>query len=483
MNNEISALEPRSLWRQFAALCAIPHPSRHEEAVRRHLMEVGRQAGAEVIRDEVGNVVLRKGATPGLERLPGVILQGHMDMVPQANSDSDHDFIRDPIRPRIDGEWVTATGTTLGADNGIGIAAALAVLTDPDVEHGPLELLITSNEEDGMDGAFGLKPGLLKGRYLLNLDSEDEGVLCIGCAGGANVDIAGEYASQPAEGELALRISVAGLHGGHSGVDIHRGRGNANKVMARLLRSLEDCSFDLVQLQGGTLRNAIPREAAALLTLHDEKAIREAIESEFFRIRSELAATEPDLSLRIEAHDPVDEGVVPGQLRGRLIDALCACQNGVQRMSDAMPGLVETSSNLARVTIAGGRIHIQYLVRSFVDSARDNLCRDLCSQFALVGLSGQVDGVYPGWKPDPQSALLKRVGEVHRELFGKLPEIGGIHAGLECGILGATYPHWQMLSFGPTIRFPHSPDERVHVESVGRFWKLLRATLKALPVE
>lgn len=481
MSNSLDNLQPAALWKHFFALSAIPRPSHHEEQVRAYLVECGKQAGAEVVVDGVGNVILRKPASPGYEKHPGVILQGHMDMVPQANSDSSHDFTRDPLQLVRDGDWIRASGTTLGADNGIGVAAALAMISEPNLKHGPLEVLVTSNEEDGMDGAFGLEAGVLQGDYLVNLDSEEEGELCIGCAGGANVDLRGQYPEQDLAADFdLLQISLRGLKGGHSGCDIHRGRGNANKLLARLVRPLLQGGALLIRFQGGTLRNAIPREAGALLAVQDASSAQEILQRMSGEIRQELAATEPDMILEIS--DSAEESVKlpPATLASGLIDALCSAPNGVLRMSDAMAGLVETSTNLAIVELGAGEVRIRNLVRSFVDSARDNLCQDLLSHFRLLDLQGEINGAYPGWKPDTDSALLRRVGEIYRGLFDKPAVVGAIHAGLECGILGAKYPNWRMLSFGPTIQFPHSPDERVHIPSVGRFWQLLTKTLETL---
>ena len=484
MNSPIQQLEPQALWRNFHALTRIPRPSGYEAEVREYLLGFGAARGLESVADDGGNVIIRKPATPGREACRGVVIQGHMDMVPQANSNVVHDFERDPIETLIDGEWVRARNTTLGADNGIGVAAALAVLESGELEHGPLEVLITSDEERGMTGALALRPGALQGGVLLNTDSEEEGELCIGCAGGANSDTRLEYRPEPVlEPGIPFRIYISGLKGGHSGVDIGLGRGNANKLVFRLLKHLtaNGIGFALAEASGGNMRNAIPREAAVtLLVQHPEAARFQSAVAGFADIlRDELAAVEPDLQISFADSPPV-EAVLPPDLQGRLIDALCACPNGVVRMSDSMPGLVETSTNLSTVRVSEGRIEIGCLARSSIDSAREAVCEAIEATFGLIGAETTFDGHYPGWKPDPDSALLKLAESVYRDRFGSAARVGAIHAGLECGLLGAIYPDWEMISFGPTIRFPHSPDERVLISSVERFWDFLTELLRQI---
>ena len=481
---EIVGLEPRPLWRLFHRLTRIPRPSRHEEAIREWLAGFGRELGLETITDDAGNVLIRKPAVPGREGDAGVVLQGHMDMVAQANAGSDHDFTRDPIRTRIDGDWVCAEGTTLGADNGIGVAAMLAVLQSRELSHGPVEALFTATEETGMDGAFGLQPDLLRGRYLLNTDSEDEGVLCIGCAGGANVDSDIPYTPQPLTGDWrGMQLAVTGLRGGHSGVDIHRGRGNAVALLFRLLRhGAQECDLRILSLDAGSLRNAIPREAFAGVAVPAGRvqAFSDLLSRLAQEIGQELAAVEPELRIRASPREPERPAWLGAALQQRLIEAVRACPGGVLRMSDSMPGLVESSNNLAIVRTAEGRVEIRNLVRSSVESARDDICDRLAGLFRLAGAESAIGGIYPGWRPDPEAPLLQLVQGVYRELFGTAPEVGAMHAGLECGIIGATFPGLQMISFGPTIRFPHSPAERVHIPSVARFWRLLCGVLAAL---
>ncbi|MES9957004.1 MAG: aminoacyl-histidine dipeptidase [Sedimenticola sp.] len=481
---EIDNLEPGLLWKNFHRLTETPRPSHHEEAVQQLILDFADDLGLESERDAHGNVIVRKAATPGMEGRKGVILQGHLDMVPQANAGSSHDFARDPIKTRIEGDWVLADETTLGADNGIGVAAAMAVLESTTLEHGPIEALFTSNEEDGMAGAFGLAPGLLSGEILINMDSEDEGVLCIGCAGGANVNSELNYREVAAsEGMVALELSVTGLKGGHSGVDIHRGRGNANKLLFRLLgEARKQCGIELARVDGGSLRNAIPREAFARLFVETgrEAELRALVETYRGIYAKELAGADDGVTLSLE---PVTapSNCIDSESQQKLIDLVNACPHGVMRMSDTMPGLVESSTNLAIVKAEGGRIQVYNLVRSSVDTARDMICSAIESLFNLAGAKTTFDGHYPGWQPNPGSPVLQTVLGAYRDCFGSDAEVGGIHAGLECGILGATYPDWDMISFGPTIRYPHSPDERVQISTVSRFWELLVRVLATVP--
>jgi len=481
MSEKIRTLSPEPIWQQFQRLTQIPRPSRHETRVREFLAAFGRERNLETLVDEVGNVIIRKPATAGRERRPTVILQGHMDMVPQANADSCHDFTRDPIKTRIDSGWVTAEGTTLGADNGIGVAAILGILASDDLAHGALEALFTCNEESGMDGAFGLNPVVLKGELLINTDAEDEGVLCIGCAGGTNVNSIIGYQQVPIEqGWRAFRLSVTRLRGGHSGVDIHRGRGNAVSLLFRLLKSAtKELNLKIGSVDAGSLRNAIPREAFAVVAVDASSTARlkQLIDRYLAVFSAELAKADPDLSIDLEQIEPTLNGWIDQPTAQCLVHAISACPNGVIRMSDNIPGLVESSNNLAIVQAGEGRIKIKNLVRSSVDSARDDICGRLDSLFTLAGAETRFDGQYPGWQPNPSSALLQLVCGVYRDRFGVDAETGAIHAGLECGILGATYPAVEMISFGPTIRYPHSPDERVEISSVGRFWELLTGVL------
>jgi dipeptidase D len=484
--SEILNLEPKAIWKHFYSLTQIPRPSKHEDKIQDFMVEFGKNLGLETIKDEVGNVIIKKPATPGMEDRMGVIFQGHLDMVPQKNSDTDHDFEKDPIEAYIDGDWVTAKGTTLGADNGMGVAAAMVILEATDIEHGPVEALFTCDEETGMTGAFGLQPGVLDGDILLNMDSEDEGELYVGCAGGEDANITFEYTEEaiPA-GHIACKVNVTGLKGGHSGMDIPLGRGNANKVMFRFLKQAEAAfGTRLASINGGSLRNAIPREAFAVMTAPAEKAddFGKLLNEYAEIVKAELAGTEPDLAITMEATE-TPANVIDYTTQKNLTNGVIACPNGVIRMSDSMPGLVETSNNLAIVKSEDGKIYVQCLMRSSVNSAKNDLGSMIESVFTLAGAKTDFDGAYPGWKPNMDSPILKTMQEVYETKYGKIPEIKAIHAGLECGLLGGVYPNWDMISFGPTIRFPHSPDEKVNIETVAKFYDFLVETLKNIPVK
>jgi dipeptidase D len=486
MSNEISKLTPCEVWENFYQLTRIPRPSHHEEQVRQFIADYGKSLGLETIQDQTGNVIIRKPATTGMEKRKGVILQGHLDMVPQKNSDKDHDFTKDPIETIIDGEWVKANGTTLGADNGIGVAAAMAVLASKDLAHGPIEALFTATEETGMDGAIGLKSGMLKGDILINMDSEDEGELYVGCAGGEDANAQFKFTEVPVPAEsIAFRLNVIGLKGGHSGLDIALGRGNANKIFFRLLKeTYKTCGVRLASINGGNLRNAIPREAFGVITVPYETADKLVgqIAGLTNTIKRELAATEPTLKIELSKTE-MPASLIDEKTQINLTHAIVACSNGVIRMSDSMPGLVETSTNLAIVKSdnATKTVNVACLMRSSVDSARAQLGSRMDSLFTLAGAQVSLKGGYPGWKPNMESPILKTMQQVYNSKFGRIPEIKAIHAGLECGILGGTYPNWDMISFGPTIRFPHSPDEKVNIESVSKFWDFLVETLKNIP--
>ncbi len=486
MENDIRNLAPTLVWKHFYSLTRIPRPSKKEEQIRQFLVDYGKSLGLETIVDKVGNVIIRKQPTPGMENRKGIILQGHMDMVPQKNSDKTHDFAKDPITTIIDGEWVKADGTTLGADNGMGVAAAMAVLESKDLQHGLVEVLITTDEETGMTGANNLKPGILQGDILLNLDSEDEGELYVGCAGGLDANVTFTFKTEPVpSASQAYKIAVTGLKGGHSGMDIILGRGNANKLLFRFLMHAEkDHALRIAAIDGGGLRNAIPREAFAIVTVpwDNTQKFEKCLKHYEEIYKAELSATEPGLKFEFQrTHLP--DGVIDADAQFRISRAINGCPNGVIRMSDAMPGLVETSSNLASVKSGYEEVKIQCLMRSSVDSAKDDLAQNMASVFELAKAEIKFTGGYPGWKPNPESAILKTMQEVYRNKFGKTPEIKAIHAGLECGILGGVYPNWDMISFGPTIRYPHSPDEKVNIESVGKFWEYLVETLRNAPLK
>jgi len=486
MSNEIMGLNPKAIWKHFYSLTQIPRPSTFEDKIQDYMVNWGKGLGLETIKDETGNIIIRKPATPGMENRMGVVLQGHLDMVPQANSDTPHNFETDPITTYIDGDWVTAKGTTLGADNGMGVAASMAVLEANDLVHGPIEALFTCDEETGMTGAFGLQPGVLKGDILMNLDSEDEGELYVGCAGGEDVTSVFEYKQEsvPA-GHKAFKFSVTGLKGGHSGMDIVLGRANANKILFRFLKnSNRNQGVRIASIKGGSLRNAIPREAFAVITCPEANVaeLKSYFDSLVATTKSEFAATEPDMTFGLVETD-APAFVIDADTTVRLINAVKGCPNGVMRMSDAMPGLVETSLNLAIVATSDKTIEVMCLMRSSVDSARKSLGSMVESVFTLAGATTTFSGAYPGWKPNMESPILKTMQDTYQKMYGKVPETKAIHAGLECGLLGGVYPNWDMISFGPTIRFPHSPDEKVFVPSVQKFWDFLVETLKNVPVK
>jgi dipeptidase D len=484
MSTDILSLEPKILWNHFYHLTQIPRPSGHEEAVRASIVDFARRCGLEWLVDEAGNVIVRKPATAGMEQRRGVVLQAHLDMVPQKNAGTAHDFATDPIDALIDGDWVRARGTTLGADNGIGVAAALAVLESAALRHGPLEALFTANEEAGMTGALGLKPGVLRGDILLNLDSEDEGELFIGCAGGLDGTIRFDYSSEPMPpGYSGLEIRVSGLRGGHSGMDINLGRGNANTIMNRLLQmGRERHGLLLASIDGGSLRNAIPRESVALAAIPStgKAAFLDELQALAVTIGGELAGDDPGLRVEeVEAELPA--AVIEDAVTRRLFDAVEACPNGVHRMSAEMAGLVETSNNLARVHSDGCAVSVECLLRSASEEGMRELADLVAGVAERAGTTAVFEQGYPGWRPNPNSPILKCVIEVYRRRFGKTPEIRAVHAGLECGIIGAASPQLDMISFGPTIRHPHSPDEKVEIASVLKFWEFLAATLEVVP--
>ncbi|MEA3446416.1 MAG: aminoacyl-histidine dipeptidase [Bacteroidota bacterium] len=484
MSNEIVNLEPKELWKHFNSLLQIPRPSKHEDMIQDFMVGFGNKLGLETIKDEIGNVIIKKPATAGMENRKGVILQGHLDMVPQKNSDKDHDFEKDPIEAFVDGDWVTANGTTLGADNGMGVAAAMAVLESADISHGPIEALFTADEETGMTGAFGLKPGIFDGDILINMDSEDEGELYVGCAGGvdANITFNFDNVDVPA-GMKAFKLTVAGLKGGHSGLDIPLGRGNANLLLFRLMKeAAKKQGVRLAEIDGGSLRNAIPREAFAEIVIPEGNVedFKKTMADYEAIVKAELSATEPNMFIKIEDSN-MPAKLMDEDTQSKLTNAIFACPNGVIRMSNSMEGLVETSTNLAIVKSEAGTVKVACLIRSSVDSSKDSLASRIESMFTLAGAKVGFAGDYPGWKPNMDSAILKTMQDVYNNKFGKIPEIKGIHAGLECGLLGGVYPNWDMISFGPTIRFPHSPDEKVNIETVEKFYAFLLETLKNIP--
>lgn len=482
--SDIRKLEPKLLWNYFHEITQIPRPSKKEKGMIEFMKKFGKEHGIETIVDKTGNVIFRKPATKGMENRMGIIMQGHLDMVPQKNSDKVFDFEKDAIETRVDGGWVKANGTTLGADNGIGVAAAMAAMTDPKVVHGPLEALFTIDEETGMTGAKELKKGVLKGEILINMDSEDEGELYVGCAGGIDVSATRNYRQEktPA-GVTAYKLTLKGLRGGHSGVDIHLGRANANKLMFRFFQQAEhDFGLKIGTYSGGDLRNAIPREAFATVVV---PSIKKAQFEKFVKgyekmYRAEFKEADPEIKFFVEACKAPAKVMSAGD-QYRLIRALFVCPNGVQRMSQSMPGLVETSNNLAIVNIKEGKFEAHNLTRSSVDTAKEATAWKIAAGFQLADANVELSGSYPGWNPNMDSPILKAMQDTYKKMYGKVPEIKAIHAGLECGIIMGSYPKLDAISFGPTIRFPHSPDEKVDIESVGKFWDFLAATLKNAP--
>ena len=482
----IKNLEPNGLWKNFYNLTQIPRPSKKEEKVVAFVKEFGEKLGLETIVDKVGNVIIRKPATPGYENRMGVVLQAHLDMVPQKNSDKVHDFEKDPIETYIENGWVKANGTTLGADNGVGAAAAMAVLEATDLEHGPIEALFTIDEETGMTGANALESGVLKGDILINTDSETEGELYVGCAGG--IDTCGyftpKFEAVPA-GSKAFQLVVKGLKGGHSGMDIILGRANANKVMNELLAyATEKLDARVADIQGGSLRNAIPRESFVTVTVSEDKAEElAAFVSQFETMKKEqFAAVEPDMSITI-APAEMPAQVMDKATIANIIEAVAKYPNGVIAMSKDFEGTVETSSNLAIVKLIDGKVMTASLQRSLVDASKDAVAAEMRELLEKCGAVAESTGSYPGWKPNINSPILHTMKKVYEEKYGKTPKIMVIHAGLECGILGSKYPNWDMVSFGPTLVFPHSPDEALKIDTVPLFWEFLAETLKNVPVK
>lgn len=485
MPSTITTLSPTTVWYYFHQITQIPRPSFHEQGIQDFMQQFGLSLGLETQKDAVGNIIIKKPATAGYENRRGVILQSHLDMVPQANSDSQHNFQTDPIETLIDGDWVTANGTTLGADNGIGVAASMAVLAATDIEHGPIEALFTCTEETGMIGALNLAPDSLTGDILLNLDSEDEKELYIGCAGGVDaVSTLAITRQSLKENYQVYLIKLTGLKGGHSGIDIIKQRGNANKLLGRLLKQLEAiCDYQLIDFNGGNLRNAIPREAWATLAFspkHQAKMTAQ-ITAYLSQLTDEYPGIETHINCCLKPSEPTQKNALSDKAKQQVIRLINACPNGVHRMSTDMPDLVETSNNLAVVNSQESQVVFECLLRSSADSVRDELAEQLRAVFELAGAAVEFSGAYPGWQPNPQSTILEVMTKTGQQLFNKTPKQRGIHAGLECGILGGIYPHWDMISFGPTIVAPHSPDEKVHIDSVGVFYDWLLLTLTAIP--
>jgi dipeptidase D len=486
MNQEIRNLEPGALWNKFADLNAVPRPSKKEEKVIAFIKDFGAKLGLETIVDEVGNVIIKKPATKGMENRKTIVMQSHLDMVHQKNAGTDFDFDTQGIEMYVDGDWVRAKGTTLGADNGLGVATIMAVLESTDIPHPAIEALFTIDEETGMTGAMGLKGGLLNGEILLNLDTEEDDEIDIGCAGGVDVTAVRDYTEEEVpENSIAYNITVRGLNGGHSGMDIDKGLGNANKIMNRLLfDGFENFGLQVAEINGGSLRNAIPRESFARVIISDifEEAFNLDIQEVINDIKSEFKITEPNLEIIIEK-DELPAKVMDLGVQEGLTRALYAAHNGVYRMSADMEGLVETSNNIARVIVKDGKIHIGCLTRSSVESAKLDLANALRSVFELIGCEVTFSGSYPGWTPNVNSPILEVLKDIYKKQNNAEPNVVACHAGLECGILGTNYPDMDMISFGPTIKGAHSPDERASISSAQKYWKFVLEILQNIPLK
>jgi dipeptidase D len=485
-NMEVRNLEPKALWNHFADLNAVPRPSKKEERVIRFMLDFGASLGLETIKDTIGNVIIKKPATPGMEGRQTIVMQSHLDMVHQKNADTVFDFDSEGIRMIVDGDWVRADGTTLGADNGIGVASIMAVLAAKDIEHPAIEALFTIDEETGMTGAMKIDPKNISGTILLNLDTEDDDELSIGCAGGIDTNTIMDVTLEPVHTDsIAFEIQLRGLLGGHSGMDIHLGRGNANKWMNRLLYHLISIvDIQLVSLEGGSLRNAIPRESTAAIAVfkEDKAAFMQAYEAFVATLKAEYVSIEKEAKWTItEMTAPVQAVARPDF--ERILNALYAVPNGVFRMSPDIKDLVEASTSLAKVVVKEGKFMTQSLQRSSVESTKADVANAVRTAFESVGSAVVQNGEYPGWQPNPNSAILKQMAELYRTKFNSEPQIKACHAGLECGILGDHFPGMDMISFGPNIRGAHSPDECAQISSVQKFWSFLLDTLKAIPAK
>ncbi|MCK5401677.1 MAG: aminoacyl-histidine dipeptidase [Flavobacteriaceae bacterium] len=484
MNSEIRKLQPEQLWNKFADLNAVPRPSKKEERVIIFMKDFGNELGLETLEDEVGNVIIKKPATAGMEDRKTIVLQSHLDMVHQKNADTNFDFDTQGIEMYIEGDWVKAKGTTLGADNGLGVATIMAILESKNIQHPAIEALFTIDEETGMTGAMGLKGGLLQGEILLNLDTEEDEEIGVGCAGGIDVSATRTYVEKNIpENCIAYKIEVKGLKGGHSGMDIHKGLGNANKIMNRLLfDGFENFGLRVSEIDGGGLRNAIPRESytnVVIDVVHEDAFVFEMKELAQ-DIKTELKTMEPDLEIKVSKistpNKVMDLGVQEGLTR-----ALYAACNGVYRMSADIPELVETSNNIARVIVKDGQIKIGCLTRSSVESSKMDLANMLRATFELIGCDVEFSGSYPGWSPNMDSDILQLMSKLYEDINGEKAHVAACHAGLECGILGTNYPEMDMISFGPTIKGAHSPDERASISSVQKYWNFVLEILKQIP--
>lgn len=486
MNSDILNLQPKSVWKHFSHLNAIPRPSKKEGLVKTFMMNFGKKLNLETFQDEVGNIIIKKPATAGMENRKTVVLQSHLDMVHQKNADTDFDFLTQGIEMYVERDWVKAKGTTLGADNGLGVAAIMAILESTDLAHPDLEALFTIDEETGMTGAMGLQPNVLSGDILLNLDTEEDDEIGVGCAGGVDVTATNSYTEEPTPKTcVAYLISVKGLQGGHSGMDIHKGLGNANKLMSRLLlNGFDRFGLRVSKINGGSLRNAIPRESMAVVAIDQvhTSAFETATQALISDIEKEFRSLEPNLIITLNPTD-LPEYVMELVVQQTFLKALSAVQNGVYRMSPDMNGLVETSNNVARVLVEKGNILVGCFTRSSVESSKWDLAQTLKATFELAGCQVKFSGDYPGWTPNMESSILKVLTELYVQLNDEQPHIAACHAGLECGILGKNYPNMEMISFGPNIKGAHSPDERVQISSVQKFWTFLKRILESIPLK
>lgn len=482
--SEIANLQPQAIWKNFDLLTQVPRPSGHLEKVQQFLLDWAAQKGVEAFKDEAGNIIMRKPASAGMEDRKIVTLQGHMDMVPQKTKESTHNFETDPIETYIDGDWVKAKGTTLGSDDGMAVATIMAVMEDPTLKHGPIEGFITADEETTMYGVNHMKADVIEGEILLNLDDETEGEMIIGSAGGVNMTATLEYKPlEPDATDAAVKITLHKLFGGHSGLEINEGRCNANKAMARIVQdAIANFEACLASWQGGNMRNAIPASAEVVLTLPKEnvEALKEAIDEWRQTLREEYAPVETTIELDVE-DAPLPKYIVPAEIQDNLVDALCAVHNGVLRMIPYDKQIVETSSNLAIVEIAEGKVRFLILIRSSRDSMRECCVETLESAFSMAGMKVETDGDYPAWQPNPQSEIVELMKGIYKELFQQDNLVTVVHAGLECGVIGALRPHMDMVSFGPTLRSPHTPNERCNIPSVARYWTFVKTILERIP--
>lgn len=484
MNDAIRSIEPTRLWSHFTDLNAVPRASKKEEQVIQFIVDFAKSLNLPYVVDEIGNVIIKKPASIGMENKQTVVLQSHLDMVHQKNADTDFDFSTQGIKMLVDEDWVRADGTTLGADNGIGVATIMAVLSSSDIMHPPLEALFTIDEETGMTGALGLKGGLLDATIMLNLDTEDDDELTIGCAGGVDITAVGKYTQiATPSNTVGYKLSIKGLNGGHSGMDIHKGLGNANKLMNRvLLECTKNAKVYVSKIDGGGLRNAIPRESFAIIAVNnaEDKMFKSTIEDIKATLKNEHDYTDRDLDLSFESVDTPKQIISPDFVHG-LLRSIYACPNGIYRMTPEIADLVQTSNNLARVLVSDGTYQILCLTRSSVDSEKEDLAQAITSTFELIGAEVSFGGSYPGWTPKPSAPIIKMMSDLYVEMFNDQPHVNACHAGLECGILGTNYPEMDMISFGPNIRGAHSPDERVQISSVQKYWKYFLNVLERIP--